>query len=329
MNAPLTVSQPDRTKFIGGSDVAAILGVSPWKSPYELWLEKTGRAPKAEVTPEQQKRFDRGHRLEPVILDMLVDRLRDEGLEVEVLAKNERYVDSEHAFMACEIDFELRITGEIEIAGEPVYLDGEHINGDCKSVHPFAAKKWGEEGTDEVPIDYAAQFMHGLGITKKRLSIVASLIGMDDLLVYWVERDEETIAGIRNRVCEFWNDCVLADVEPDPIDFDDCKAIYSKANGASIEADTATHKAVHELAEVKARLKVLEEREEYLKFRIVDFMRPNAFLTIGGHEIASWKNQFDTRLDEKALKEEMPEIYEKYKRTKEIRVLRLKKGKSK
>ncbi|MCZ3297959.1 hypothetical protein NYZ65_18840, partial [Acinetobacter baumannii] len=93
-------------------------------------------------------------------------------------------------------------------------------------------------------------------------------------------------------------------------------------------ADTATHKAVHELAEVKARLKVLEEREEYLKFRIVDFMRPNAFLTIGGHEIASWKNQFDTRLDEKALKEEMPEIYEKYKRTKEIRVLRLKKGKS-
>lgn len=308
MNAP----EMNRLGFIGGSDVAAILGVSPWKSPHELWLQKTGRAPKEEITPEQQKRFDRGHRLEPVVLDMLLDRLRDDGHEVELICRNERYQDAEHPFMSCEIDFELM-------------LDGEHINGDCKTVHPFAAKKWGEEGTDEVPIDYAAQFMHGLGITGRRRCIVATLIGMDDLLIYFVDRDEDTITGIRGRVVEFWNECVIADVAPDPIDFDDCKAIYAKSNSGSIEATSEIRDCVFNLADVKAKLKSLERTEEELSYRITAFMQPNATLTFGGNVIATWNNQEDTRVDQKFLKEDAPDLYAKYSRTKEIRVLRLKK----
>ena len=308
MNAP----EMNRVGFIGGSDVPAILGVSPWKTPHELWLQKTGRAAREEVTPEQQKRFDRGHRLEPVVLQMLVDRLQDEGHEVEVIATNKRYQDAASPFMSCEIDFELM-------------LDGEHVNGDCKTVHPFAAKKWGEEGTDEVPIDYAAQFMHGLGITGRRRCIIATLIGMDDLLIYFVERDEETIDGIRGRVIEFWNECIVADKAPDPIDFDDCKAIYAKSNGGSIEATAEIRDAVFTLSDVKAKIKSLEASEEELSYRITAFMQPNAILTFGGNQIASWKNQDDTRVDQKLLKEDAPEVYEKYSRTKEIRVLRLKK----
>jgi putative phage-type endonuclease len=300
----------NRLGFIGGSDVAAILGVSPWKTPHELWLQKTGRAPREEVTPEQQKRFDRGHRLEPVVLQMLIDRLQDEGHEVELLRTNERYIDAEYPFMACEIDFELM-------------LDGEHVNGDCKTVHPFSAKKWGEEGTDEVPIDYAAQFMHGLGITGRKRCIIATLIGMDDLLIYFVERDEETIAAIRARVVEYWNECVLADVPPDPIDFDDCKAIYAKSNGGTIEATSEIRDAVFNLIDVKAKIKNLEATEEELSYHITAFMQPNAILTAGGKTIATWKNQNDTRVDQKLLKEEAPEIYTQFARTKEIRVLRL------
>lgn len=307
MNAP----EMNRLGFIGGSDVAAILGVSPWKSPHELWLQKTGRAAREVITPEQQKRFDRGHRLEPVVLDMLLDRLRDEGREVELLRTNERYIDAEHPFMACEIDFELM-------------LDGEHVNGDCKTVHPFAAKKWGEEGTDEVPIEYAAQFMHGLGITGRDRCIVATLIGMDDLLIYEVQRDQETIDGIRGRVAQYWNECVVADVPPDPIDFDDAKAIYAKAAGTKIEATSEVRDAVFNLAEIKAKLRSFEEAEKELSFRIADFMRPHSILTFGGHEIATWKNQDHTSLDQKLMAEELPEVTAKYKRTKEIRVLRLK-----
>ena len=42
MNAPVPGFMPDRTKFIGGSDVAAILGVSKWKTPFQLYQEKIG-----------------------------------------------------------------------------------------------------------------------------------------------------------------------------------------------------------------------------------------------------------------------------------------------
>lgn len=321
MNAP----EMNRMGFVGGSDVAAILGVSPWKTPHELWLQKTGRAAREEVTPQQQKRFDRGHRLEPVVLGMLVDRLRDEGLDVEVVATNEHYTDAEHAFMKCEIDFELVISGDIEIAGEMVHLAGEHINGDCKTVHPFASKKWGEESTDEVPIEYAAQFMHGLGITGRDRCIVATLIGMDDLLIYWVQRDQETIDGIRKRVAQYWAECVLADVPPDPIDFDDARAIYAKAAGTRIEATSEIRDAVFTLVEVKQKLASLKTSEEELSFRIADFMRPHSILTFGGNEIATWKNQNDTRVDQNLLKEDAPEVYAQYSRTKEIRVLRIKK----
>lgn len=306
----------DRSKFIGGSDVAAVLGVSPWKTPYELWMEKTHRAPKEVIDPQRQKIFDRGHRLEPIVLDMLMDRLRDEGHDVELIRTNELYQDAEFPFMACEIDFELM-------------LNGEHVNGDCKTVHPFAAKKWGDEGTDQVPIEYAAQFMQGLGITGRRRCLVATLIGMDDFLIYWVDRDEETIAGIRGRVAEYWNECVIGDTAPDAITYDDASAIWAKAEGTTVEADTATRDAVYELTDVKRKIKLLEEREEDLKLCIADFMRPHSFLTAGGNEIASWKNQFDTRISVDDLRKELPEVAVKYSRTKEIRVLRLKKAKSK
>ena len=213
----------DRSTFIGGSDVAAVLGISPWKKPYDVWLEKTCRLPRAEITPAQRRRFDRGHRLEPVVLDMLLDRLVDDGHDVELLCRNTHYADREYPFMGCEIDFEIR-------------LDGEHVNGDCKTVHPMAAQKWGEEFSGDVPLEYAAQFMHGLGITGRNRCIVATLIGMDDLMIFFVERDEQTITAMRARISQFWRDCILADVMPDPVDYADCYAMYQQSNGGRVEA---------------------------------------------------------------------------------------------
>ncbi|RBH34112.1 endonuclease, partial [Pseudomonas sp. MWU13-2860] len=146
---------------------------------------------------------------------------------------------------------------------------------------------------------YAAQFMHGLGITGRDYCIVATLIGMDDLLIYWVKRDQETIDGICGRVVEFWNDCVLADVPPDPIDFDDCKAIYAKSSGGSIEATTEIRDAVFNLIDVKAKIKIIEASEEELSYRITAFMQPNEVLTAGGNMIATCKNQNYPRIDQK------------------------------
>lgn len=327
MNALVENIKPDRTKFVGGSDAAAILGVSPWSTPVELWMQKTGRAPEEEITPERKRMFDRGHKLEPFIRDMVIEKLRDEGVEVELIACNERSGDTEHPFMSCEIDFELRLTGEVEIGGDIVVMDGEHVNADAKSVSGFARKKWGEENTEDVPIEYAAQFMHGLMITGRRYCLVAALRSFDDVDIYWVRRDDETIAAMRQKEIMFWYDHVLADTAPDTLTFDDVKALFPHDNGMPVEATAEVAIKVRELAEVKAKIKDLEEAEEVLKHQIGDFINPHAILTFAGKEIATWKGQATRRIDVDGLREQEPEIAAKFTKTTTTRGLRLKKGK--
>lgn len=321
--------QIDRNLFLGGSDAAAVMGLSPWATPVELWQQKTGRVPKPPPDRAQQKRFDRGHRLEPFIRDMAIDKLRDDlGLEVELVACNARYVDPEHSFLSCEIDFELRLTGTMAIGGNVVEFDGEHINVDAKSVTGFARKKWGDVDTEDVPIEYAAQFMHGLMVTGRRYCLVAALRSFDDVDLFWTVRDDETIAGIRPKLVKFWVEHVLGNTPPDPMVFDDIKALFPNDDGLPVEASQEVAEKVEQLREVKALIKKYEETEEALKFDISEWISPHAILTFGGKEIASWKGQGDTRLDLAAFKEAHPQLFAEFSRTKIVRVLRLKKPKA-
>lgn len=332
MNAPITTAAPDRSKFLGGSDAAAVMGLSPWSTPVELWMAKTGRKPKSlTVDPAAEKRYSRGHKLEPFIRDMVIDKLRDElGLQVELLASNERYVDPEHPFLSCEIDFELRLTGVLEIGGAEVVFEGEHINADAKSVSGFARRKWGEVDTEDVPIEYAAQFMHGLMVTGRRFCLVAALRSFDDVDIYWTRRDDETIAGMRPRLVDFWVNHVLADVAPDAFKFSDIKALFPVDNGQAIEATPEIAEKVEQFRDVKSRLREYEEAAEALQYEIAEFMSPHTRLTYEGRDLLTWKGQNDTRLDQKAVQAELPEVFLKYCRTKVVRVMRFvtaKKGK--
>lgn len=319
-------SKFDRNKWLGGSDCAAVLGVSPYDTPVEMWQKKTGRASNEAIDPAQQKRFDRGHRLEPVIREMTIDKLQSMGLRVELLACNQRYADPEHPFLSCEIDFELRLWGTVEIDGNDVVFAGESINADAKSVTGFARKKWGEVDSSDVPIEYAAQFQMGLMITDRATCLVAALRSFDDVDIFWCLRDEETIKAMRLKLVSFWLDHVLADVPPDPYTFDDICSLFSSDNGLSIEATAEIAEKVADLDKIRKQVTEWEKAEEALKMEIADFIRPNAALTVDGRVIATLKGQNYTRLDLEAFREAHPDIAKEYTRTKTIRVLRVKKG---
>lgn len=317
-------AQHDRSKFLGGSDIAAVMGLSPWQTPVELWMEKTGRTPREEPDEARRRMFERGHKLEPFIRDMVVAKLTDMGCEVELLAINQRYQDAEHPFLACEIDFELRVTGDVEIGGKPYALIGEQINADAKSVSGFARKKWGMDSNEDVPIEYAAQFMHGLGIRGRRLCLVAALRSFDDVDVYWTVRDDETITAMRAKAVQFWTEHVLTDVAPDPYTFSDIKLLWPTDNGDAVEATSEIAEKVGQLRKIRAQIKEWEEAEEALTFEIGDFIRPHSLLKFAGQDLCTWKAQATTRLDQKRLKEEQPEIHAKYCASSITRVLRLK-----
>ena len=270
----------DRTTFIGGSDVAAILGVSPWKSAFRLYQEKIG-AFVEEVTPAKQRIFDRGHRWEPVVAEMLIDELIDRGHDVEIVVRRARHIDAEHPFLAAEIDLDL-------------VVDGEAVNGEIKTVHPFAAKEWGEEGTDEIPLHYTAQVMHGLMVRQRNTAIVAALIGVDDLRIHEVRRDEETIAAIRAKEIEFWRRVQERDAPPAET-ADDVKWLYAMDAGEVIEADNAIVILVDYMREKKKALKHYETAVEHLATQIKLAMGNAATLMYEGRTIATWKNNKPSR----------------------------------
>ena len=282
MNAPEPVGALDRTSYIGGSDVAAILGVSPWTTPFMLYQKKTG-AYVEEITPAKRRILERGHRWEPIVLEMLVDELTDRGHDVQVVATSQRYKDAEHAFLAAEIDAEL-------------IVDGEPVNGEMKTASYFAAGAWGEYDSDEVPIYYLAQVQHGLMIRGRRRAVVAAVTGFDDRpMIRWVERDDETIAAIRAREIEFWQR-IQSGEAPDPVTPDDVKWLYPKDSGATLDADVALLEACGDLKALKAQAKtldgVIETKAAQIKARMGD-----AALLLGpnGKPLCSWKSNKDSQ----------------------------------
>lgn len=307
-------AEPDRRTFLGGSDAAAVLGVSSWMTPVELWRLKTGRA-KPEPNPARDKRLERGKKLEPFICEMVVDKLRDQGHQVEVLARNERYTDPKHPFLKCEIDLEL-------------VVDGEPVNGDAKSVGGQARSKWGEEGTEEIPIEYAAQFMDGLMITGRRRCLAAALRSFDDVDIYWLTRDEATIEGMRSKMVTFWQDHVQRDVPPDPVTFADLRSLFDKPEPRRAEATPEILEAIAELGQIKGRVEALEAREEHLRFTIGKHMGAAETLASGVRDLMTWANESRARFNLERFKREHPDWYALYVDTTTTRVLRRAKSRS-
>lgn len=308
-------TERDRTKFIGGSDAAAILGVSPWRTLYQLWEEKVGISER-DINPDRLKVLNRGKRLEPVVMEMLQDEH-----DIAVTDRNVIMVDAEFPFLACEIDFQ--------------YVDAEMgvCNGDVKTVHPFAAGDWGDEGTDQIPVYYVAQFQHGMMISGAKACLVVALIGADDLRIYIVARDEELIELIRAKSVAFWNDFVLPRIPPPVTTSEDAARAIRKFNGVSVTASPEMRETIAGLKTLKAQVKVLEADIEAAEAKIkitlssaTDEVTENKFAIVGedGKPLLTWNPQSTSRIDSNLVKTLHPEIVSEVTSTTTFRVLRIK-----
>ena len=328
----------DRTKYVGGSDAAAILGVSKWGTPLSCYRKKIGELVEDETDLSRQKVFRRGKRLEPIVIDMLEEEI---GVKVTKRSPPEnpnRYHDPEFDWMRAEIDFEFLVTPEIVEYCQGLIspsLIGTTQNGEIKTTHPLVAHQWGEMLTDDVPVEYAAQSMHGLSVTGRQFCLYGTLVGADDLTLYGVRRDDELIAHMRAREIAFWN-CVQNHIPPDPVNMGDVKLLMRRINGVPVEATDAIAALVKDLKNVKESKKALDGDEEDLQFKITAFLFHNlketkgasledrTQLTYNGKVLLTWTTQSTTRLDVKAIKEEAPELYQQYGKTSSSRVMRIK-----
>lgn len=279
----------ERQKGIGGSDVAAMLGLSKWKSPYQLYLDKRGELPEQ----DDNEAMYWGRELEPVILKRYE---LETGLPVTTGEGILEHPD--YPFMRANLD------GRV---------DGERIV-EIKTAR--SGDGWGEIGTAEIPLSYALQCQWYLFITGAAIADVAVLIGGSDFRMYQVRDDLELQEMLKNVAIEFW-ERVQAGIPPDVATYDDAAERYgrSPATGQAW-ATEEIFKATQELKSLRETLKLLGEREETYKAQLCKFMADqfDTILDPDGKPLVTWKlAKASSRFDIKAFEQAHPDLYSQFK----------------
>ena len=196
-----------RRRAVGGSEIAAILGIGKWESRFSLWHRKAGT-----LGPQgDNDQMEWGRRLEPVILAKYADDHPD-----AVIGRAGTFAHPERSWQLANVD---------AFVGEP---DGPDGIVECKTQRDDFDHLWGEPGTDEIPVYYRAQCLWYMDVLDAPWCDIAVLIAGSDYREYRVQYDIDEARMMRGAAVEFLQS-LEANERPD------------------IDAHQATYQAVREL----------------------------------------------------------------------------------
>ena len=275
----------ERRTGIGGSDVAAILGLSPWATPLTVWLDKTGRRPPTEETLAMKI----GTRLEGFVADLYCEQT---GRSVQ------RYSKMIHKGCLLGNFDRLVIPDGAKIAA----LKGE-IRTDTLLECKTGSQPWQD---DEVPIYYQTQVQHYMGLEPmlKRTHVAYLNLTYKQFSIHTVERNDRVIETMTERMVEWWNKHIVNDVIPQPMNEIDCKLLWQNSNpGKTLVATDEICAAVDELKEVRSALKQISDRKDTLEDAIKSAMGDSEILLDkDGNFLTTWKSGRDKeKVDWKGL----------------------------
>ena len=288
-----------RTKGIGGSDVSVIAGVNPFRSIFQLWLEKTGQV-EPEETENDNTHF--GNVLEPVVKREFSKRT---GLKVR--AKRALLQSEEYPFMLADLD-------------GVIYENGKMNLFEAKTASAYKQEIW-EKG---IPEEYVLQVQHYMAVTGAEKTYLAALVGGNRF--YWkvVRRDEQKIAEIIELEKAFWEENVLAGKEPVPdgsgatTDFLNEK--YASSNGNTILLPEEALSLCRRYEELSGQLNELQDKKDAVSNQLKNFLKNNESGVIGEYRV-TWKQVTSMTFDKKRLEKENHALYEEYLTKKQYRRL--------
>jgi putative phage-type endonuclease len=263
-----------RKKGLGGSDIAAVMGLNPFKGPIDVWMEKTGR----ETRDVESDAITWGRHLEDPIAEFY--RTRNEVKFIRL--NNPLAVHPKHQFLMASPD---RI----------LYPKSLREGLEVKTAGLRMAHKWGEEGTDEIPEEYLMQCHHCMTVLDFEAWHVAALIGGQDYREYTIARDEEISESIVHIANEFWENYVLED-RPPPLDASDgCRRFldrFKKTSGAILEAsDPEAVSKLENLKKISQDLRALESAYTLAQHEVMALIGDADGVKWGeGHKVL-WKHQ--------------------------------------
>src|SRR5690625_2651108 len=290
-----------RKKGVGGSDASAILGFNPWKSAFELYIDKTSD----QVQEIDNEAIHWGNVLEDVVAEEFTRRTGK-----KVRRRNQIFIHPEHEFMIANIDR--------DVVGEKALLE-------CKTTNAYNSDAW--EG-DNIPPMYICQLQHYMSVLDYEKAYIAALIGGQKFVWKEVERDDEFIEMMIEAEKQFWEEHVLKEIPPEidgsPSAAELLNKMYPEDNGEIImlksdEAEMLIEAIESIKSEVKEKQALQKEYENKLKLMIGE-----ATTGVTPRFDVNLKKVEQNRLDSKRLKKELPDIAEKYTKTSSYRRLTIK-----
>ena len=285
-----------RRKGLGGSDIAAILGMNPWKTPLGVYLDKTGEMP----DEPQSHRAEWGLRLERVILDGAVDALnadREEPLELATV--DEILAHPDHGWMLASLD------GCLD--GDP---QGPGV-AEAKSTSYWARQQW-EDG-DTLPDAWHCQVQWYLAVTGWQWGVIAVLWDTANLHLEHVEADREFQSALVEVGERFWRDHVLAGNPPAAGAGDDelTKRLHPEPEpGSSVLLPDEAREVIAERNAARAAEKHAAERRKAAEARIRQLLgdAEEGWFPGDPRPAVRFPVVETQRLDGKALREAHPDI---------------------
>jgi len=279
-----------RTKGIGGSDAAVVLGLSKWKTPFELWLEKTGQ-----IIPESS---DSEEAYFGTLLEDLVAKEFEKRSGNKVRRRNTMFRHPDYPFIIANIDR---------------FVVKEKAILECKTTSAYNAKEWQD---DEIPEPYIIQVQHYLGVLgpEYEKAYIAVLIGGQKFVWKEIARDDELIDMIFQAERYFWHEHVEKNIAP-PLDGSSAAEEYLKQRyaeaepGKTVDLKYEYKDKIQELLSLKETIKELDERAKALENDIKNELKDAETGFVQNYQV-TWKQFESNRVDTKKLKSMFPHVYE-------------------
>lgn len=275
---------------IGGSDASVVCGVSRYKSPVELWMEKTNQLP----TQEAGEAAYWGTQLEPFVRAEFIKRT---GIEVDLV--KQLLQSKEYPFMLANLDG----ICEVPDFGTCIF--------EAKTASAYKAGEW----EDSIPDEYLLQIQHYMGVTGYRGTYIAVLIGGNSFRWKFIERDDELIAMLIDLEADFWEH--VQSETPPPLDGSDASVKFlaerfpSSVPKSKIALPDSALDLLQRYDAACEQLETWKGQKQEAENLLKQLMGENEIGTVGDRVI-TWKSVSQERLDSKTLKAEHPTLYKKY-----------------
>lgn len=286
-----------RRTHVGGSDVAAIMGLSPWRTPYQVWAEKSGLAVPEDISGKP--RVEWGTRLERVVAQKFRDEHPDLGMWLQDPEETVAFVPEDRPWAMATLD---------GIVSEG---PGERAVLEIKTAHFPTAREW--EGG--VPAHYLAQVNHYLSVTGWRRAYVAVLIDGWDYREFTVERDDADVAVVEGAVDAFWRAFVETGTPPEATAADSGAVLeaHAEPDGDYLPGDGSQLEMVEEWSEATQRAKRAKREADDLAVRLRQQIGDARGLEFAEGRL-TWTRSKSSRFDSTALRKADPETYDRYVR---------------